>query len=593
MGKFVVSARKYRPQQFEEVQGQAHIVKTLKNAIKGGKIANAYLFCGPKGSGKTTSARLLAKAANCLSITESGEPCSSCQSCQQYPSFNIYELDAASHNSAEEMRRVVEQVKYYPPNGKKKVMIIDEVHMLSNAAFNVLLKPLEDTLEHVVFILVTTEKHKILPTILSRCQIFDFHPVETDRILDQLRYVAEQENIPYEEEALQLISEKATGSLRDALSMFDLIAIFSGDKKISYEATLSHLHLLDTSVYHEMIAVLYDGYVGEALVQYNDIVSKGFEGLQFLNGLCEYLRNLLVAQMQETRHLLSEGTSLQKSFQKQAKDVSSHFIYEALVLAQEFALHYKTSPHQRLHVELMLMKVGRINGNGSDIGSVMGKAPANSAQVLKKEPAVAAPSPSKLVEMKKVQAPPTRQTPQPNSPLKQEVKERSPEHVAAAPAASRTRTIRIPKKEKLVEKMQQKAPPAAGMAASEKGVPAQVVPLKVADVQEHWKAYEELLRKKESFMALSALQAPFRLEEGNVIVVNLRDEGQQGFFETLKPALLSFLKKRLSAHALQIKATFTPQKKGKKPYSDDEKLVDLVASNPDVAKLQKALQLYA
>jgi DNA polymerase-3 subunit gamma/tau len=590
MGKFVVSARKYRPQQFEGIQGQEHIVKTLKNAIKGDKIANAYLFCGPKGSGKTTSARLLAKAANCLAVTEAGEPCSSCQSCQQYPSFNIYELDAASHNSAEEMRRIVEQVKYHPPSGKKKVMIIDEVHMLSNAAFNVLLKPLEDTLDHVVFILVTTEKHKILPTILSRCQIFNFHPVEAEKIFDQLRYVAKQENILYEEEALQLISEKAMGSLRDALSMFDMIAVFSGDKKIAYEATLSHLHLLDESVYHDMIAALYDGHVGEALVQYHDIVAKGFEGLQFLNGLCEYLRNLFVAQMQEMRHLLSEGTSLQKSFQKQAKDVSSHFIYEGLVLAQACALHYKASPHQRLHVELMLMKVGRINGGA--ILPVMGKSPANSAKVIKKEPDAAAPSPSKPVEMKKVQAPPARQTPQLTSPLKQEVKERSPEHVAAAPAASRTRTIRIPKKEELVEKMQQKATLAAGMAASEQGVPAQVVPLKVADVQEHWKAYEELLRKKESVMALSALQAPFRLEEGNVIVVNLRDEGQQGFFETLKPALLSFLKKRLSAHALQIKATFTLQKKEKKPYSDDEKLADLVRSNPEVANLQKALQLY-
>ncbi len=359
MNDFVVSARKYRPRFFADIKGQDHITKTIQNAIKTGQIASAFLFCGLLGSGKTSLARILAKALNCDDSTNA-EPCGKCPSCTQRAPLNIHELDAASHNSAEDMRRIVEQIRYCPPNGKKMVIIIDEAHMLSNAALNVLLKPLEDTPTHVVFILVTTEKYKIIPTILSRCQVYDFHAIANPEIKKQLNNIAHKENITCEEEALDLITEKANGSLRNALSMFDLVVTFAGDKALTYTATLRHLNLLDDTVYFAITTAIYQGNITEALVQYDNILRTGFDGFFFVIGLGQHLRNLLVAKNTQSVALLKVPAKHEALYKEKASQISPSFIYDALDIMQTCELNYKTSADHRLYVEMTVIKMGRL-----------------------------------------------------------------------------------------------------------------------------------------------------------------------------------------------------------------------------------------
>ena len=362
---FVVSARKYRPQRFANVVGQSHVTQTLQNAITSRQIASAFLFSGLKGSGKTSSSRIFARAINCDTPTATGEPCNTCPSCTEQASFNIHELDAASHNSAEDMRKIVDQIRYCAPNGKKTIIIIDEAHMLSTAALNVLLKPLEDTPPHVVFMLVTTEKQKILPTIQSRCLPLNFRVVRVHEIQQHLAYVAGEEKIVADANALLLISQKAAGSLRDALSMFDLIVTFSGDNTLTYEAALRHLNLLDEKVYIEITDALYTGRIGDALLQYDTIIRQGFDGYQFVGDLGKHLRNLLVAKNLKTTSLLEVNPAVEALYTAKAAEISTSFIFEALSLAQTCQLHYKASPHQRLHVEMLLIDIGQLQGKAT------------------------------------------------------------------------------------------------------------------------------------------------------------------------------------------------------------------------------------
>ncbi|MFO0467898.1 MAG: DNA polymerase III subunit gamma/tau [Bacteroidota bacterium] len=359
MEKFVVSARKYRPHSFNDVLGQTHVTTTLKNAIKTNHLAHAFLFCGPKGVGKTTSARILAKAINCQQLTADTEPCDVCISCKsfnEHTSFNIYELDAASNNSVEDIRSLVDQIRYPPQQGAYKIYIIDEVHMLSQAAFNAFLKTLEEPPKYVIFILATTEKHKVLPTILSRCQIFDFQRIKPETIVQQLKSVANQEDIPYEEEALHLISLKSDGALRDALSMFDVIASF-GAGKVTYEAALANLHVLDYSYYFKLTEAFLQGDINRCLLAYEEIVRSGFDGLYFLEGLIGHFRSLLVSQDPETLQLLEVAPSIQEKYRLQAQQTSPSFLLNALQLANACAIQYKDSLNKRFHVELMLIEL--------------------------------------------------------------------------------------------------------------------------------------------------------------------------------------------------------------------------------------------
>ncbi len=359
MEKFIVSARKYRPQTFDTVVGQDHITTTLKNAIKSGHLAHAFLFCGPRGVGKTTCARILAKTINCENINADGEACNECHSCRSFnegTSMNIHELDAASNNSVDDIRSLVEQVRFSPQAGKYKVYIIDEVHMLSAAAFNAFLKTLEEPPPYAIFILATTEKHKILPTILSRCQIFDFKRITLQDTVHHMQGIARKENIEAEETALQLIAQKSEGCMRDALSILDKIVSFTNGE-VNYANTIEHLNILDADYYFKLIDCMLSQDLAGTMLLYNDIDRKGFEGDMVLNGFSEFLRNLLVCKDERVAGLLEVVESFKKRFVETATKTDAGYLVSALNILNESEINYKSARNKKLHVELTLIKL--------------------------------------------------------------------------------------------------------------------------------------------------------------------------------------------------------------------------------------------
>ena len=362
MEEYIVSARKYRPMTFDSVVGQGALTTTLKNAVKSGKLAHAYLFCGPRGVGKTTCARIFAKAINCEHPREDGEACNECESCQAFNeqrSYNIFELDAASNNGVEHIKTLMEQTRIPPQVGKYKVFIIDEVHMLSAAAFNAFLKTLEEPPSHVIFILATTEKHKILPTILSRCQIYDFERMTVPNTIQHLKMVAEKEGIQYEEQALAVIAEKADGGMRDALSIFDQAASFcQGD--ITYQKVIEDLNVLDSDNYFRMIDLALENKVSEMMVVLDGILGKGFDGGNMIQGLAQHVRNVMMAKDPQTLPLLETSEEQKAKYQAQAQKAPTPFLYKALKLMNDCDVQYRQSSNKRLLVELTLIQIGQI-----------------------------------------------------------------------------------------------------------------------------------------------------------------------------------------------------------------------------------------
>ena len=369
MDEYIVSARKYRPLSFDAVVGQQALTTTLKNAVKSGKLAHAYLFCGPRGVGKTTCARIFAKAINCEHPTADGEACNECESCKAFSegrSYSIFELDAASNNSVENIKVLMDQTRIPPQVGRYKVFIIDEVHMLSTAAFNAFLKTLEEPPAHVIFILATTEKHKILPTILSRCQIYDFERMTVPNIIDHLKRVAEKENIQYEEEALNVIAEKADGGMRDALSIFDQAASFS-QGNITYQKVIEDLNVLDTENYFNIVDLALENKVSEIMVLLNTVINKGFDGGHLVNGLASHVRNVLMAKDAQTLPLLEVSEQLRSRYQQQAQKCPINFLYTALQIMNRCDVEYRQSSNKRLLVELTLIQVAQITQKEDDI----------------------------------------------------------------------------------------------------------------------------------------------------------------------------------------------------------------------------------
>jgi len=364
MNAFVVSARKYRPATFDTVVGQSHITDTLKNAIRTQHLAQAFLFCGPRGVGKTTCARILAKTMNCNSLTSDIEACNECDSCKSFnsgQSLNIYELDAASNNSVEDIRNLVEQVRYAPHSGEYKIYIIDEVHMLTSNAFNAFLKTLEEPPSYAVFILATTEKHKIIPTILSRCQIFDFNRIQVDDISKHLQYVATQEKVQAEEEALHIIAQKADGALRDALSIFDQVVSFAGTN-LTYKDVINNLSILDYDYYFEITNEVREGNIPGALLTYNELISDGFDGHHFITGLAGHFRDLLVSKTESTLSLLEVSKGTRERYKLQASQIVQKHILQYLAICSKCDIEYRTAKNQRLHVELALIRLCLVAG---------------------------------------------------------------------------------------------------------------------------------------------------------------------------------------------------------------------------------------
>ena len=362
MDHFIVSARKYRPSTFASVVGQKSITTTLKNAIQNSHMAHAYLFCGPRGVGKTTCARIFAKTINCLNLSSETEPCNECESCVSFNkdrSYNIHELDAASNNTVDDIRTLIDKVRIPPQLGKYSVYIIDEVHMLSASAFNAFLKTLEEPPAHAIFILATTEKHKILPTILSRCQIYNFSRITVEDAAEHLAYVAKNENVKAEPEALNVIAQKADGAMRDALSIFDQIVSFSGNQ-LTYESTIANLNVLDYDYFFKLTQAFLTEDISTCLTIYNEILDKGFEGQHFLSGLSKHFRDLLVSQDSKTVQLLEVGAAIKSHYLEQAKKCTPRFLFQAINISNEAEIQYRSSINKRLTVELALINLSQL-----------------------------------------------------------------------------------------------------------------------------------------------------------------------------------------------------------------------------------------
>ena len=409
MENYIVSARKYRPSTFESVVGQRALTTTIKNARSTQKLAHAYLFCGPRGVGKTTCARIFAKTINCMTPTADGEACNQCESCvafNEQRSYNIHELDAASNNSVDDIRQLVEQVRIPPQIGKYKVYIIDEVHMLSASAFNAFLKTLEEPPRHAIFILATTEKHKILPTILSRCQIYDFNRISVEDTVNHLSYVASKEGISAEPEALNVIAMKADGGMRDALSIFDQVVSFTGGN-ITYKSVIDNLNVLDYEYYFRLTDCFLANKVSDALLLFNDVLNKGFDGSHFITGLSSHFRDLLVGKDPVTLPLLEVGASIRQRYQEQAQKCPLPFLYKAMKLCNECDLNYRISKNKRLLVELTLIQVAQLTTEGDDVSG--GRSPKQTIKPVFSQPAAA--QPSQVASASSVQQAPVHSSP--------------------------------------------------------------------------------------------------------------------------------------------------------------------------------------
>ncbi len=399
MEEYIVSARKYRPLSFDAVVGQSALITTLKNSVRSGKLAHAYLFCGPRGVGKTTCARIFAKTINCLTPTDDGEACNHCECCEAFNnqrSYNIFELDAASNNSVDNIKALMEQTRIPPQIGKYKVFIIDEVHMLSAAAFNAFLKTLEEPPQHVIFILATTEKQKILPTIISRCQIYDFDRMNVQEIVDHLKHVADKEGITYDEESLNFIATKADGSMRDALSIFDQ-AVSYCQGHITYQKVLEDLNELDTDNYFKLTDMALENKVTDMMLLLNQLLGQGFSGQNIVLGLATHMRNVLMAKDPQTLPLMEVSAAQREKFEQQAKRCPTPFLYKALKLANQCDLSYRPSSNKRLLVELTLIQIGQITQPEDEDSPAAGRSPKSLKSLFRKLMVSIQPKPAKQV----------------------------------------------------------------------------------------------------------------------------------------------------------------------------------------------------
>ncbi len=587
MENYIVSARKYRPLTFDSVVGQSALTTTLKNAVASGKLAHAYLFCGPRGVGKTTCARIFARTINCLSPTSGGEACGECESCRAFNeqrSYNIHELDAASNNSVEDIRSLIEQVRIPPQVGRYKVFIIDEVHMLSVAAFNAFLKTLEEPPAHAVFVLATTEKHKILPTILSRCQIYDFNRMEVADIVNHLKHVAESEGVAYEEEALGVVARKADGGMRDALSIFDQVAGFSGGN-ITYAKVIENLNVLDYDYYFKLTDCLLAADVSKALLTLNEILSKGFEGNYFMGGLAEHFRDLLVSRDAATLSLLEVAEGVRQRYSEQAARCKPQFLYQALRLCNDCDINYRTSRNKRLLVELTLIEVAQAS---QDDAPGSGRRPTKKLKPLfnhavKTEAVSAAAGSATTVAHPKAPtvAPTPTATPQ---------KTDTPATTSAAPAAAK-----MPKMISIrIQSPKNFDGETAATATATVAEPQAVYgdkDFEEKDITYHWLRFANLLPKEQSATAGRMKNMKPRLGENYTVEVAVENNMVLESMMQLKDELTTALRQGLDNGKVSIDLRLMEITEQRRAYSPREQFAEMLAKSPELSTLRDLLGL--
>ena len=588
MEEYIVSARKYRPTSFDTVVGQQALTTTLKNAVKSGKLAHAYLFCGPRGVGKTTCARIFAKAINCLTPTADGEACGQCESCQAFNeqrSFNIFELDAASNNSVEHIKTLMEQTRIPPQVGKYKVFIIDEVHMLSTAAFNAFLKTLEEPPAHVIFILATTEKHKILPTILSRCQIYDFERMTVRNTIDHLKQVAQKEGITYEDEALAVIAEKADGGMRDALSIFDQAVSFC-QGNITYQKVIEDLNVLDSENYFQIIDLSVENKVTDIMLLLNSIINKGFDGGLLIQGLAKHVRNVLMARDPQTLPLLEVSDQQRQRYQEQAKKCPIPFLYKALQLMNQCDINYRQSSNKRLLVELTLIEIAQITQ--PDEGAGNGRKPRRLKSLFKQlmqqpQPKQAAPQVAA--------AEPVASTPRPQSTRFATQSVPNDSSISASSPRPRKSVASITSSWNVLRNNLNKRSPLTAGDATTGDASVGNQSFTQEDLQIEWLSMCNRMPQQLSGIATRMKNMNPVIGEFPAIEVTVENQLALEQMEQIKGSIVNTLKRDLHNAALTLTIHVAEHKKGERVLSRREQYELMEKENPSIAKLRDLLDL--
>lgn len=580
MEKFIVSARKYRPASFVDVVGQPSITTTLRNSILNEHLGHAYLFSGPRGVGKTTCARIFAKTINCENISDTGEACNKCESCISFNenrSYSIHELDAASNNSVDDIRTLTEQVRIPPQIGSYSIYIIDEVHMLSQAAFNAFLKTLEEPPAHAIFVLATTEKHKIIPTILSRCQIFDFNRISVEDAVEYLKQIADKEKMEYEEDALHVIARKADGAMRDALSIFDQVVSFA-EEKITYQDVIDNLNILDYEYFFKLTFALHEGDVASAMLLFDEILSRGFDSRNFINGYAAHLRDLMVCKNPETIQLMEVGAGIKEKYLAQSAEVSLPFLFEGLDICNQADIQFRSSRNQRLTIELALVKL------------------ANLSEVAKKKTVTEPPAQKTVTE-------PPAQTIADKPLAATEATEGSTTRASGeTPQQSGNGTSSIVKSPGISIKDSLKAGSVPGMpvdscasdAEEEDKLPEEKSALADPDAIIHaWKDYAASLEKlKPRIYSTLVNNKPVVRADGSVMVMLNSEAQRDNFIKNIKPKLVAYIKEATDQQGVEIITEVAEStQNGNKIYTEQDKMDYMLRKNPELGKLKTRFNL--
>ena len=576
MENYIVSARKYRPSTFDSVVGQRALTTTLKNAIATGKLAHAYLFCGPRGVGKTTCARIFAKTINCLSPSANGEACNQCESCQAFNeqrSYNIHELDAASNNSVEDIRTLIDQVRIPPQIGKYKVYIIDEVHMLSQSAFNAFLKTLEEPPHHAIFILATTEKHKILPTILSRCQIYDFNRINVQDAVSHLQYVAQKEGIQAEPEALTIIAQKADGGMRDALSIFDQVVSFTGGN-ITYQGVIENLNVLDYEYYFRLVDLFLENKAADTMVLLNEILRKGFDAHHFITGLASHFRDLLVSKDPITLLLLEVGASIRERYQQQAQKCDQKFLYRAMKLCNDCDLNYRTSKNKRLLVELTLIQCAQLTLPDAD-DIIGGRSPKKRLKPLFKQQVVTPTTPQAQPQAGNVAA---RKSPLPE--LKEEKRK-----IPVMKAGQIGMSIRHRATQTEAPKVTTPTPTNNQQSSYEDYVVYE------KDLNYYWREFAQRLPVEEKANASRMMNLQPKLLNDTTFEVGVDNSMVEKYMKQLLPNIQDYLREKLHNRKITMTVRVFEAKEVVRAYSQVERFQLMSKKNPKLMKLKEVFGL--